>query len=304
MSQLSSELYIPPYAGVRLLECRDHFQLSPVLAVRTFYGYGKIKTCEATCETEDGKVEAIWDDDPNVEIWAVLQWFRFDDGHEEQGGVAYLRPPHTEEDARKKMKEMEEFYSASREEVLSITHIFRATEEDFAYIDENYPNYQSPPTDPKAIDEYDVYQARLKVMAGLQPITVELIKIADVTKDPEKRQRVEREAVQTYFAELAHYWTEAEVLAWQRSNPVGTGWMCEFANVYHKRRRDIDSVNHELALNWLRRKYNLLTAKELSDSIFQRTLKWLTPDALKKRRDWLGLAGKRPSGPREKSGSQ
>jgi hypothetical protein len=137
----------------------------------------------------------------------------------------------------------------------------------------------------------------LKVLAGLQPTTVELIKIANATEDPEKRRRVERETVGAYFAELSHYFTEAEVLAWQHNNPLGTGWICEFSNVFHQPRRQIDPVNHELALNWLRRKYNLLTAEELSDEIFKTTLIRLAPEALKKRRERLGLTTKRPPGP-------
>ena len=76
-------------------------------------------------------------------------------------------------------------------------------------------------------------------MAELQPITVELIKIANVTKDPVKRKYVEREAVQSFFAEIARYLTEDEVLAWQKSNPVGTGWMCEFAEVMRFPRRQL-----------------------------------------------------------------
>jgi hypothetical protein len=296
MTQSSGKIYIPPYSGVRLVECRDHLQLAPVPAFRVFYGYGKVKASKATDESEDGKAEPIWDDlDPDEDIWAVLQWFRYEDGHEERGGINYLRSPHTEEDARKSMEDMKRFYSMTRQELLKLTRLFEATEDDYAYIEDNYPNYQSSP-DPNATDEYDVYQARLKVLAGLQPITVELIKIADITKDPEKRQKVEREAVQSYFAELAHYWTEDEILAWQRSNPVGTGWMCEFASVFHEPRRQIDSINHELALNWLRQKYNLLTAEELSHSIFKRILKWLTPDAIKKRRERLGLTTKREPG--------
>jgi hypothetical protein len=98
------------------------------------------------------------------------------------------------------------------------------------------------------------------------------------------------------FAELAHYFTEDEVLAWQRSNPVGTGWMCEFGEVMREPRRTIDSVNHELALNWLRQRYNQMSAKELSVSIFKRILRWLTPDAIKKRRERLGLTTKRKPG--------
>lgn len=300
MAQPSDKIYIPPYSGVRLIECRDHFQLVPVPAVRTIYGYGKIKSSKATVDVNDPHAEPFWDDlGPDEEVWAVMQWYRFEDGHEEQGNINFLRPECTEEEVRKSMENMERFASQTREQLLDLTECFQATDDDHAYIEENYPNYQSEPN-PSASDDYDVYHARLKVMGELQPKTVELIKIANATKDPVKRQIVEREAVKSYFAELAHYWTEAEVVAWLRSsNPVGTGGMCEFTSVYHEPRRTIDPVNHELALNWLRQRYNLQTAKELSESIFKRILRWLTPEALKKRRERLGLTTKRPPGPRE-----
>jgi hypothetical protein len=304
MSQSSGKIYIPPFSGVRLLECRDHIQLAVVPAVRAFYGYGKIKASEATIETEDGRSESFWNHlDPNEEVWTVVHWLRFEDGHEEKGDFCYLRLPATEEDARERMREMERFHSGTREEMVALTRCFEATEEDYQYLEDNYPNYQAPP-DPSATDEYDVYHARLKVLAGLQPITVELIKIANATKDPAKRQIVEREAVQSYFAELAHYWTEDEVLAWQRSNPVGTGWMCEFGSVMHEPRKSVDPVNHELALNWLRQNYNVMTAEALSLTIFQRIFRWLTPSAIKKRRERLGLTSKRKPGPPPKSACQ
>ena len=232
-----------------------------------------------------------------------MQWYRYEDDHQEQGDICFMRPECTEEDVRKRMEQMEQFSSDTREDALALLQCYEAKEEDYAYVEDNFPNYQSEP-DPKATDEYDVYHARLKVMGELQPKTVELIKIANATKDPIKRQLVEREAVQSYFAELAHYFTEDEVLAWQRSNPVGTGWMCEFGEVMREPRRTIDPVNHELALNWLRQKYNLLTERKLSVSIFKRILKWLTPAAIKKRRERLGLTSKRPPGPPPKSDCQ
>ncbi len=135
-------------------------------------------------------------------------------------------------------------------------------------------------------------------MSELQPKTVELIKLADTMRDGEKRKFLERQAVQSYFAELARHLTEDEVLAWQKTNPVGTGWLCEFGKVMQEPRRTVDPVNYELALNWLRARYNELTAGELSESIFKRRL---TSAALKKRRERLGLTSKRPQGPRPKS---
>lgn len=300
MSEPAGKVYIPPYSGVRLIECRDHFQLVPVPAVRKVYGYGKIKASRATFEPDDPQSEPIWDDlGPDGEVWAVMEWYEYEDGHQEQGDIRFIRPEVPEEDVRKRMEQMARFSNQTREEAVGLLQCYDASEDDHAFVEDNYPNYQTEP-DPSATDEYDVYHARLKVMSELQPKTVELLKIASATKDPVKREFVERQAVQSYFAELAHYFTEDEVLAWQRSNPVGTGWMCEFGEIMREPRRTIDPVNHELALNWLREKYNLLTAKELSESIFKRVLRWLTPDAIKKRRERLGLTTKRKPGSPEK----
>jgi len=301
MSKGSGKFYIPPFACVRLLECRDHITLTPVPSFREFFAYGKVKATEAVIELEDGTTEPFWDNcSPDEEVWAVVQWVRFEDGHEEKGSIKYLRSPHTEEDARQAMEEMSDFYSMSRKDMVDLGRVVETSEADEAFIDRGWPNYQSPPSDPKAIDEYDVYQARLKVLAGLHPKTVELIKLADGTQDPQKRQKIERETVQAYFAELAHYWTEDEVLAWQKSNPIGTEWMREFARVFEEPKREIDPIKHELAFNWLRRKYNLLTAEELSDKILLATLQRLTPEAIKKRRERLGLTTKRKPGSPEK----
>ena len=215
------------------------------------------------------------------------------------GNICFLKPECPEEQVRRRMEQMQQSADMTREEAVGILKCYDASEEDHEYVDENYPNYQTEP-DPKAADDYDVYHARLKVMYELQPKTVALIKIANAAKDPAKRQIIEQEAVQSFFAELAHYLTEEEILAWQRTNPVGTGWMCEFAEVMREPRRTIDVVNHELALNWLRERYNQMTAKELSVSIFKRILRWLTPGAIKKRRERLGLTTKRKPGSPEK----
>jgi hypothetical protein len=305
MPAAPGKLYIPPYSGVRLIECRDHFQLVPVPAVRKVYGYGKIKASKVTCDPDDPNSEPFWDDlAPDDDVWAVMQWYVYEDGHQEQGNISFLRPECSEEQARKSMEKMEGFSDGNREDALALLQCYEASEDDHAYVEDNYPNYQTEP-DPSDTDNYDVYHARLKVMEELQPKTVALLKIANCTKDTKQRQIAEREAVQSYFAELAHYFTSDEILAWQRSNPIGTSWMREHAKVFDQPRRTIDPVNHELALNWLREKYNLLTARELSESIFQRVLRWLrldrlTPEAIKKRRERLGLTTKMKPGSPEK----
>jgi hypothetical protein len=304
MSQTSDKIYIPPYAGVRLIECRDHFQLVPVPAVRKVYGYGKIKASQAKCDPDDPTSEPFWTDlGPEEEVWAVMQWFVYADGHQEQGNIIFIRPDSDEDYVRKRMEQMQRMDDTTHEDALALLQCYDAKEEDYEFVEDNYPNYQTEPS-PGDTDNYDVYHARLKVMEELQPKTVALLKIANATKDPVKREFIERQAVQSYFAELAHYFTEDEILAWQRSNPVGTGWMCEFGEVMRQPRRTIDPVNHELALNWLREKYNLLTAKELSVSIFKKVLRWFTPDAIRKRWFRLGLTSKRDNGPRSRPQSQ
>jgi hypothetical protein len=291
-----SQPYLPPFARVRLLECRDCLVLAPVAAFQELFAYGRIRTREAMVEV-DGKLEPFWDDAPeDEECWAVVQWTRFENGRQVEGMVQYIREPTTEDEVRKAMEDLRQFYSLSREELLQMARCFRGNDGDYDYIESRHPNYQSPPADPKDLEALDLYQARLKVLAGLQPKTVDLIRRADAETDPGKRQRLEREAVQAYFAELAHHWTEDQVLAWQRSNPVGTAWLCEFSTVFQEAPRELDPINHELALNWLRRKYNLLTAEELSDAILVATLQRLTPEALKKRRERLGLTTRRKPG--------
>ncbi len=276
--------------------------LTPVPAYREFFTYGKVRASDVIVVSGDGKTEPFWDNcAEGEEAWMVAQRIRYEDGHEEEGTCCYLRAPATEKEAREAMQRMINFYSKSKEEMLAVMALYKNTEDDLAFIENRYPNYQLPPTGPGATDEHDLYQARLKVLAGLHPKTVELIRQADVVKDPEQKQKLGREAVQAYWAELAHYWSEEELLAWQRSNPIGTEWMRELVQVRDKPRRAIDPINYELAFNWLRRKYNLLTETELSDSIWLATLQRLMPGVLKKRRERLGLTTKRPPGPRPNS---
>lgn len=308
MSQPSGKpIYIPPFSSVRLVECCDHYELVFVPEMKIIYGYGKIKGSRALSDFGDPASEpmsSIWDDlNPDTEIWCVLRWYEFQDGHKEYTNSIFIRPESTEAEVKDRLEELKRVYNISPEQARMILQFYRAKQEDYDYVDATWPNYQSEPASNK-VDEYDVYHARLKVLSELSPKTIELLKIANVIKDPSKRNYVERDMVQSYFAELAHYVTEDEILAWQKNNPLGTGWLCEFAEVMKKPRRTISPVNYELALNWLRSKYNQMTENELSLSILQKLLIWLAPKAMKKRRERLGLTTKRPAGPRPTSPSQ
>jgi hypothetical protein len=301
MSREQRKPYVPPFTKVRLLECRDFITLAPVASSREFFAYGKKKVRDFTPEEAEGSAPFMEFHEPDDEIWVVMQWIQFEDGHRETGNLAYLRPPSTEEDAKRAMQRMIGFHEMSREDLIELSKCFKAAEEDLAYIDNRHPNYQSQP-DPRDSQAFDVYQARLKVLAGLHPQTVALVRLAEAAKDPAKRTLLEREALQAYFAELAHHWSNEEVLAWQRSNPVGTQWLCQFAAVMKQPRRKLDAVNHELALNWLRKKYHLLTAEELAQAVATKTGKPINAKSVKSRRTRLGLVTKRPPGPRPKAG--
>jgi hypothetical protein len=108
MSQPSGKpICIPPFSGVRLIECRDHFQLVPVPSVRTTYGYGRIKASKARVDSDEINPVQFWTDlGPDDEIWCVMQWFIYEDGHQEPGNISFLRPECTEEEAKKSMERM------------------------------------------------------------------------------------------------------------------------------------------------------------------------------------------------------
>ncbi len=303
MARQSIAAYVPPFHNVRLVECRDFIALTPVPALREFFGYGKMKARDFTFEGKDGKAELFWDDcTENEECWVVVQWVRFEDGQVVEGNTCHIRsPPGTEKDAQEAMRKMIHFQSLSRKQLEDLTRCFRATKDDYAYIDSRWPNYQSPPTGPNSIDALDLYQARLKALAGLAPATVKLIQKVDACQDPKERRVLEREAVDAYFAEVARYWPKAAVLAWQRTNPIETEWMRELVRVSDGPKREVDPVNYELALNWLRKKLNLLSASELSRHVEKATGQAVKPGTLKKRRERLGLTTKHPAGRRPKS---
>ena len=304
MSQPSGKpIYIPPFAAVRLVECWDHFELVFVPEMKIMYGYGRIKANQASTDFDDPKAEpmsSVWDDlTADTEIWCAMRWYEFQDGHKENSDMCYMRPDYTEVEVKKRVAELQRFYSIGPEDARMFLQCYQAKPEDYDFVDDNWPKYQSAP-EPNKTDEYDVYHARLKVLSELSPKTIELLELVGAIKDEDQRKYIEREMVQAYFAELAHYFTEDEILAWHKNNPTGTGWMCEFAEVMGKPRRTISPVNYELALNWLRAKYNEMTEKQLSNSIFQRLWIWLKPAAIKKRRERLGLTTKRKPGFPEK----
>jgi len=283
-------MIIHPFAGVRLVEFWDHLELVPVGWYRNFVGFGKFKANKVGFQPGEllySFFNAIMGAN---EIYVVVNWRIYDDGTEELGQVIYCDPQTTLEGAQKSYRDMIDYLGLSHEKLNIYANL----------IGESIPMIHSF-SDQKSDETMEMYQARLKAMAGMQPKTVALIQQADETQDPGLRQKLESQAIEAYFAETATYWPDDVIKEWQRKNPVGSEWLCEFARLIEEPERQIDPINHELAMHWLRRGYNLMTENELSDAILITTGQRVMPNTLKKKRMKLGLSTKRPFGPRPNS---
>jgi hypothetical protein len=287
---------IPPFDGVRMIEYADHVALTPMYSCREFVGLGKIKASAVKTRRKHTFSGLFLKAMGDKELWVVVRWERYGDGREQPTLINLIDG--TEAEARRAVRGMVDFCKMSKQELEEIGKCFKQKEEDIAYVKNRFPDEQP---DPRSLEAYDVFQARLKVLAGMQPKTAALLQQAYATEDVRKRRKLEREAVAAFFAELSHSWTEKEVKAWQRSNPIGTEWISEFTETLRKPKRKLSPVDHTLALDWLRKGYNLLTEKELSKAVYTVTGKRLSPAAIKKRRERLGLTTKRPTGPRQKT---
>lgn len=142
--------------------------------------------------------------------------------------------------------------------------------------------------------------ARFKVLSSILPKTVELAEKAEQTPDAELKQKLESESLEAYFAENAPGWPEMIFKGWQRLNPIGFKWM-QWLYVWNarlmKRRKGISAVDYELAFNWRWNAYHSITAAELVEKVFAATNERCSPEAIKKRRERLGLTTSRDPGP-------
>lgn len=293
-------MVVPPFAGVALVEVRDEIQIRPYAWCREFLGMGKCRGRDVLPEGTGFLSHWFSKLIRWKKVWVVVAWRQYEDGTEETLRCHILDPQATEADARKSFQDEVRFMQMSREEVEEIMSLYKTTDDDLLYLETRYPKFLSPPPG-SSLEERDLYQARLKVMAGMQPRTVALIYKAHDETDPKRRAEIEREAVKAFFADMAHQWDDETLSAWLKTNPAGLEWLNEFARVRSAKKLELDSVNYELVLNWLRQKYNLLTAEELSQAILETTGKKIRPASIKKRRERLGLTTKRSPGPRPKS---
>ena len=310
-------MIIPPYCGVRLVEFSDRLELTPVGWYRDCVGLGKFKANKVGFEPGEEWYSKWNEVMGSNEIWVVVSWKVFDDGSEQVDYVLNCRPGTTLETAQQVFQSLKKHLDASSPEDRDTPAGFEKYLNQLRHIapsgvwltHENagkrggerrdtsamVHSYSSQKTD----ETREMYQARLKAMAGMQPKTVSLMQQAEEAKDETERQKLEGDAVHAYFAELAPYWVEEMVMAWQRNNPVRSKFLCEFGKVIAAPERELDPINYELALNWIRRGYNLMTENELSEAIFKATGVRVKPNTLKKKRANLGLSG-RPFGPRPK----
>lgn len=90
----------------------------------------------------------------------------------------------------------------------------------------------------QATKDYDVYQARLKALAGVHLNTTRLLTEALLAEDATVRAALEKKAVQAYFADLAEKRPEEMVVEWQKSNPLNTEGLLEFAGCIKSRERN------------------------------------------------------------------
>jgi hypothetical protein len=307
-------MFIPPYDGVRLVEFWDRLELRPVGWFRDCISLGRYKANEVGFEPGE-EMFCKWQEIMGSnEIWVVVNWMVFDDGSDIVDHVINCRPGTTLESAQKVFEGLKAYLSSSskdrgtqaglerlRNQIRHVAPLgLWLTHGNAGESDGEHPDTQAivhSYSDQKTDETREMYQARLKALAGMQPRTVALMQQAEDAKDETQRQKWEREAVHAFFAELAPYWVEDMVMAWQRNNPVGSKFLCEFGRVMEAPERELDLINHELALNWLRRGYNLMTENELSGAVFKATGQRVKPNTLRKKRGKLGLATKRPFGP-------
>lgn len=289
---------VPPVTGVALVELHDRIALTPLCWCREFVGLGRYES-EKVRPAKGSPLHPFYSQVmKGKKIWVIIAWRQYEDGQEEVLRTHCLDPGCSKTQALEAYQDEVEFVSLGRNELDELSTLFKASPEDLEYIDTRFPKIQSPGG---TIEEADLYQARLKTLAGLQPKTVALIQRAAAAKDPNARLQLERQAIHAYFADLAHYWTDEALNEWLRNNPPRSHWLCEFAKVKAEPKRELDPVNHELALNWIRGKYNLLTAEELSKEIQKATGQRVSAATIKKRRERLGLTTKRTPGPRPNS---
>jgi len=280
---------IPEIVGVELVEWKGGFGFTPVIAPGTkIYratSLGRMKM-DMPGTGMPGIVKRYFG---GPKCYVIVFWYAFaqDDDLMYDFHVV-LEPKTTEAEACHK------FYSDAK---------FWLDEEKVKELENLIESSIKPMAIPKGeTDLEDLYKARLKVLAPVSPRTVEIFSQSINVSDPAERDRLQREAVQGYFADTVKTWSNEDFKAWQKNNPLDKKWFPETADNMKTPVRVVDPVDFELALNWIKRRYNEMKPDELAEIIYEVTGERLKPAAIRKRHyRKLGLMTKRKPGAKPKA---
>ena len=242
------------------------------------------------------------------ETWQVQVW-EYAEGYDSPTPtwVITLDPESTYKEAEEDGKRVRTMYG-DWQNVERLAQKFRSADPRVSLWPQKPPSAlakENPQLAEEAQRRYEIHReersARFKVLSAILPKAVELAEQAEQTADSETKRELERESLEAYFAENAPGWSPIIFKAWQHLNPIALKWM-QWLYVWNsrqmKRRKEINGIDYELAFNWRWNKYYSLTAEELRDEVFKATKQLLSADAIKKRRERLGLTTIRQPGPK------
>lgn len=251
---------------------------------------------------------------PGEETWQVQVW-EYAEGYNSKTPTWMMTfdPETTYEEAQEKAKGVTKMYG-NWEETEQLAQSFRPADARISLPPQKPPMGLAKENPQLAVElnrEYEIHReertARLVVLSVILPKTVELVAQAEATTDAAMREELENESLEAYFAENAPGWSPLIFKAWQHLNPIAFKWM-QWLYVWNsrqmKKRKEINAVDYELAFNWRWKGYFLLTAEQLRDEVQKETKQLFSPEAIKKRRERLGLTTQRPPGPPPKSERQ
>ena len=242
------------------------------------------------------------------ETWQVQMW-EYAEGYDSETPTWMMTfdPETTYQEAEKKAAEVRNMYENWEKEPW-VSEVVRIADPLMRVLPKKPPlevANENPQMAQELNRRYEILRdersARFKVISAILPKTVELAEKAEQAADADVRQQLEKESLEAYFAENAPGWPPILFKAWQHLNPIGFKWM-QWLYVWNsrqmKRRKKINVIDYELAFNWRWKDYYSLTADELKNAVFKVTKQLLSADAIKKRRERLGLTTIRQTGPR------
>jgi hypothetical protein len=299
---------VPKYVKLAMLEGKYGFLLQPVCVITG----QKVEINRVRIPKKNRTMlEAAFGGE---ETWQVQVW-EYAEGYDSETPTWMITfdPETTYEEAQREANKVREMYG-DWENAEQMAQFFRPAEPRISLLPIKPPVDVARENPQLAVElnrEYEIHReeraARFRVLSVILPKTVELAERAEQTPDAEIRRQLEAESLEAYFAENAPGWSPFIFKAWQHLNPIGLKWM-QWLYIWNsrqmKRRKEINVADYEMAFNWRWKQYYQLTAEELRDAVKNETRQLLNVEALKKRRERLGLTTQRPTGPPPKSSGQ